>query len=138
MVVKLSIFEHALVRLLIPPFIGFLFYGSWAFWVNYEHGQALALKAAFTQGSYSFTITLVLALIVEWLFLRLKNWPFPLFCIGLIACSFLYLTSWSLNYFAGTPNILMTILPGAAVSTVYTFIYITGLNKLEKYKVSDN
>ena len=129
-----SSFENSLVRLLVPPFIGLLFYGAWAFWVNYDYGQALALKAAVTQGSYSFVITLVLALIVEWLFLGLKKWPFHLFFIGLITCCLLYLTSWSLNYFVGTPNILMTILPGAAVSTVYTIIYIVGLNKLDKYK----
>ena len=134
---KLSIFEHTFVRLLVPPFIGFLFYGGWAFWVNYEAGQTLALKAAFTQGAYSFTITLVLALLIEWLFSRFKKWPFHLFFIGLITCSFLYVTSWSLNYFAGTPNILLTILPGAAVSTVYTIIYILGLSKLAKYKKSD-
>jgi len=134
---KLSIFEHTFVRLLAPPFIGFLFYGGWAFWVNYGAGQTLAFKAAFTQGGYSFIITLVLALLIEWLFSRFKKWPFHLFFIGLITCSFLYVTSWSLNYLAGTPNILLTILPGAAVSTVYTIIYILGLNKLARYKKSD-
>ncbi len=94
----------------------------------------LALKAALTQGGYSFTITLSLALMVEWLFVRCKHWPFHLVLIGTIACSFLYLTSWGVNYIAGTPNILLTILPGAAVSTIYTIIYIVGLNKLDKYK----
>ncbi len=96
----------------------------------------LALKAAITQGGYSFTVTLSLALIVEWLFVRCKYWPFHLTLIGIIACSFLYLSSWGINYIAGTPNILLTILPGAMVSTVYTIIYIIGLNKLDKSKSS--
>jgi hypothetical protein len=130
-------FEFTFVRLLAPPFIGFLFYGGWAFWVNFGAGQTLAVKAAVTQGGYSFTITLFLALLIEWLFLRFKKRSFRLFFISLITCSFLYVTSWSLNYFAGTPNILLTILPGAAVSTVYTVSYILGLNKLAKYKKSD-
>jgi hypothetical protein len=134
MVVKLLKFEHALVRLLMPALIGFIFYGGWAFWANSEYGLTMAFKAAFIQGSYSFTITLVLALKIEWLFLRFKSWPAHLYLIGLISCSFLYLSSWSINYYAGTPNILLTILPGAAVSTVYTIIYIIGLNKLEKIK----
>lgn len=129
---KFSILRHPLVRILIPPFTGFLFYGGWAFVVNIGYGQMLALKAAITQGGYSFTITLVLALMIEWLFLRTKQWPFRLYFIGVIACSLLYVTSWSLNYLAGTPNILLTILPGAVVSTIYTIIYIIGLNKLDK------
>ncbi|MFT7491296.1 MAG: hypothetical protein ACI80S_000878 [Pseudohongiellaceae bacterium] len=131
--IKGSIFEHTSVRLLAPSSIGFLFYGSWAFWVNYEAGQTLAFKAALTQGGFSFVMTLVLALLIEELFLHFKAWAFYLFVIGLITCSFLLLTSWALNYFAGTPNILLTILPGAVVSSLYTMIYIQGLNKLAKY-----
>lgn len=131
------LFEHTSVRLLAPSIIGFLFYGSWAFWVNCEAGQALAFKAALTQGGFSFIMTLVLALLIEGLYLRFKAWPFHLFVIGLITCSFLLLTSWALNYFADTPNILLTILPGAVVSSLYTIVYIQGLNKLAKYGKSE-
>jgi len=130
---KLSILENAYIRILVPPISGLLFYGAWAFWVNFDHGQVPAIKAALTQGGYSFTVTLSLALIVEWLFAHCKHWPFHLSFIAIIACSFLYITSWGVNYISGTPNILLTILPGATVSTVYTIVYIIGLNKLDKH-----
>lgn len=91
-------------------------------------------KAALTQGSYSFTITLVLALLIEWLFKALKHMRFHLSLVGTIACSLLYTSSWGINYLTGTPNIFLTILPGAAVSTVYTVMYIVTLSKLSQHR----
>ncbi|MGH1440166.1 MAG: hypothetical protein ACRBBR_08665 [Cellvibrionaceae bacterium] len=126
------ILQNAAVRILVPPLMGLLFYGSWAFWVNSEFGQTAAFRAAATQGSYSFAITLLLALVVEWLFVLFKLLPWRQFWVGLIACLLLYSTSWGVNALTGTPNILWTILPGAAVSTVYTVLYIITLSKLEK------
>ena len=52
--------------------------------------------------------------------------------VGLVACLILYSTSWGVNAFTGTPNILLTILPGAVVSTIYTVIYIIALNKVKQ------
>lgn len=126
------ILQNAAVRILVPPLMGLLFYGSWAFWVNSEFGQAAAFRAAATQGSYSFVITLLLALVIEWLFVLFKLLPWRQFWVGLLACLLLYASSWGVNALTGTPNILWTILPGAAVSTVYTVLYILTLSKLEK------
>ena len=126
-----AVLKSAALRLLVPPFIGLLFYGGWAYWVNMEHGSVAAFKAACTQGGYSFAITLVLALLVEWLYKSLQPLPFRSLWVGIIACVLLYSTSWSINALTGTPNILLTILPGAAMSTLYTVIYIMALNKIE-------
>ncbi|MEO0444119.1 MAG: hypothetical protein AAFZ92_10340 [Pseudomonadota bacterium] len=95
-----------------------------------DHGPMAGFKAACTQGLYSFTITLVLALVVEFLFKAFASLPLGNIWVGLVACSILYSSSWGLNALAGTPNILLTILPGAAASTVYTVMYIITLNKL--------
>ena len=125
------ILQSAALRILVPPLAGLLFYGGWAFWVNAEFGQSVAFKAAVTQGGYSFTITLLLALMIEWLFASFKVLPGRQWWVGAIACSLLYLTSWGVNVITGTPNILLTILPGATVSTVYTVIYVLTLKKIE-------
>ena len=125
-----TVFKHAAFRILVPPFMGLLFYGSWAYWVNTDHGTGVAFKAACTQGAYSFIITLVLALVVESLFKLFHSRPLRNIWVGAVACLVLYSTSWGVNALTGTPNILLTILPGAAVSTIYTVIYIMALNKL--------
>ena len=117
------------LRIIIPPFIGLIFYGGWAYWVNRDYGQMIALKAAITQGGYSFTITLVSTVIVEWLFKVLYWLPYHSFGVGLIACVLLYITSWSINAVAGTPDILLTILPGTTIGTLFIILYIITSNK---------
>jgi hypothetical protein len=125
-----SILATAAVRILVPPLVGLLFYGSWAYWVNMSHGEMIAFKAACTQGGYSFAITLILALIIESLFKVLKELPAAHILVMVIACCLLYTSSWGINALLGTPNILWTILPGAIISTIYTISYVLTLSKI--------
>lgn len=99
-----------------------------------NHGADMALRAALTQGSYSFVITLILTGLMEWLFSCLSDWPKHRRFYGstIPVCLLLYFSSYSVNYLAGTPNILLTILPGAILSTLYAFSYIGALAKIEK------
>jgi quinol-cytochrome oxidoreductase complex cytochrome b subunit len=124
-----NILKNAAIRLLVPPIAGLLFYGSWAFWANHEYGSNIAYKAACTQGLYSFIITLVFSLCMEALFKALQHVPLRSFWVVITACFSLYITSWSVNYVAGTPNILLTILPGAIISTLYILVYVFTLRK---------
>jgi hypothetical protein len=123
------------LRLWIPPIAGFLFYGAWAFFINFSHGWDSAITAAVTQGGYSFTITFVLALVIEFLFQQLSHtsiialwrnvWVF------IAGFSLLLFTSVGINLLTGTPEIVWTVLPGLTVSAVYTVMYILALNKVE-------
>ena len=122
-----QLFGNVYIRLLLPPLAGFVFYGAWAYWVNMDFGVTAGAKAAFTQGSYSLVITLVLALLIEWLYSKLRLLHYGHWIVGLIACLLMYSTSWGVNALAGTPNIPLTILPGATFSTVYTALYIVAL-----------
>lgn len=122
------------LRLLVSASAGLLAYGAWAFIANMEHGNSMAYRAAITQGSYSFVITLLLTGIMEWSFKlhqgssqRMRFWKT---CIPV--CVLLYLSSWVVNFLAGTPNIFLTILPGAILSSVYTFSYVAALGKIGK------
>lgn len=120
-------------RLLIPPVAGFLAYGAWAVFINYSHGWDLAVKAGLTQGGYSFCITLILGVMIEWLFARLARTPLPLLlrglCVFFLSFSLLVVTSYSLNYWLGTPELILTILPGLLMSAMYTALYIFTLSK---------
>jgi hypothetical protein len=124
------------LRLWMPPIAGFLFYGAWAFLINFSHGWDSAITAAFTQGSYSFTITLVLALVIEFLFQRLSSTSITALWrnvwVFIAGFSLLLFTSVGINLLTGTPEIIWTVLPGLTVSAVYTVIYILTLNKVER------
>lgn len=117
---------------MLSALVGFAAYGAWAYVANMNHGDEMATRAALTQGSYSFIITLVLTGLMEKLFAWLATCsPRQRFWLSTLpVCLLLYLSSWTVNYLAGTPNILLTILPGAIMSSVYTFSYIAALAKL--------
>lgn len=131
----LKSFQHSLKhskiqRGLLAAVLGFAAYGGWAFYINSGHGNSAALKALFTHGSYSFTLTLITAFIMEWLF-QLSSKPVTRFCLTFFITSLLlYSTSWGINVWAGTPEILLTILPGAIIGTFYTLSYTLTLFKL--------
>ena len=120
------------LRGLLAATAGLLVYGSWAFFINYEHGTLAALKAGLTQGSYSFVLTLSMAFLMEWLF-QLSEQPRVQFSLTFfVTCLLLYSTSWGINALAGTPEIFLTILPGAILGTIYTLSYTLTLYKLQR------
>lgn len=118
--------KAGLLRSLLSATIGLIGYGAWAWYANSGYGEAAALKAAITQGSYSFSITLVLTLLMEYLYRRSQS----VLLTALPTSLMLYISSYTVNYLAGTPEILMTILPGAIISTIYAIAYSLGLSKL--------
>ena len=128
--------HNKILRLWIPPIAGFLFYGAWAFFINFSHGWDSAITAAFTQGGYSFTITLVLALVIEFLFQRLSSTSITALWrnvwVFIVGFSLLLFTSVGINLLTGTPEVVWTVLPGLTVSAVYTVMYILTLNKVEE------
>lgn len=125
--------QSPVLRTLLSAFAGFVGYGAWAYAANMSYGSDMAWRAFFTQGLYSFVITVVLTSLMEQLFIRLAALqPKQRFwCSVVPVCLLLYATSWTVNYAAGTPNILLTILPGAIMSTIYAFGYISTLKLLE-------
>lgn len=143
--------SHKKVRVWVPPIAGFLFYGGWALLANSgllsellpegtlvnaagnaEGGHEAALIAGLTQGSYSFTVTLLLALIVEGLFQRLSGWPLRSVWVFCVAFVVLVSTSAGVNIMVGTPNVALTILPGLVVSSLYTVVYILALRRIHR------
>lgn len=107
---------------------GFFAYGGWAYFVNMGHGQDLATMVGLVQGGYSFALTFFMTLLTEWLFRKCNG---RLAMIMTIVCTALFIMPYVIHILIGTPEILMTILPGFVMGTFYTGFYVTGLKKVE-------
>ena len=89
----------------------------------------VAMRAGFAQGTFSLVITFVMTIFTEWVYIRVGDVPGKLYAItGMISVT-LFASAYSIHLFIGTPEILMTILPGFVIGTLYTFAYVTGLQK---------
>lgn len=117
-------------RSLISALMGFIFYGGWAYFVHYDYGHTVAIKAFITQGLVSFTITLVLTQSMEILFKSFTDPRLAYWCTSIIISIVVILFSFSINAIVGTPEIIMTILPGSIISAIYTFSYVRFLSHI--------
>ena len=88
-----------------------------------------AMSYALSYGSYSFVVTLITTAFMEALYRKLHKHPKSAMITGGCTCTLLYAGAWGVNYTAGTPNILLTILPGISISTVFVMSYITALTR---------
>ena len=91
------------LRGLLAATAGFLLYGGWAFFINYEHGLDAGIKAGFTQGSYSFTLTLIMAFFMEWVFGLSDNPKRQFSQTFFTTCLMIYSTSWNTGNFSNYP-----------------------------------
>lgn len=117
-------------RIAISSIAAFVAYGGWAFLVNASHGQAAAVKSGLVQGCYSFLLTLVMTGIIEALYYSIaRTGRIKLAALVTIitVCLTVYITSWTVNSIAGTPEILKTVILGYIASTIYTTSYVLGL-----------
>ena len=98
-------------------------WAPWAAWANHEHGWDAASKAAVTQSSLSFFITLFMTASIEAIAARdyspWRQWlysitgPCAVVLFGLVAVHLL----------VGTPNWLLTIAPSIVIGLLYTSFY---------------
>ena len=127
----ISLLAKPVVRVCVSAFAALLVYGCWAYWVNRAFGEEAGIRAGVVQGSYSFFITFALTSLIEWLFRLTREWRFQVSFLSVGACVSLYLMSWCVNALAGTPDIFMTILPSALMSSLYTISYILTLKRTQ-------
>lgn len=107
---------------------GFLVYGSWAAYANFDHGMSIATRSGLVQGTYSLVLTFAMTLVTEWLFGRLCRLPGGMVFTVVIVSGVLFATAYVIHRLVGTPEILMTILPGFVIGSIYTSIYVLGLS----------
>lgn len=118
-------------RSLLSAVAGFTGFGVWAYWANIEHGQGAALKAALTQGSFSFIVTFVNTHIIECVYRALDDKRCSLAATVLFTSVLVCAMSWLINVVLGTPEILITILPGCVISVAYALAYTLTLRKVK-------
>jgi len=126
-----------LQRSILSGLCGLIFYGGWAIFVNWKHGLGAAIKAGCVQGSYSFILTLSMTMLIEGMFkinskvfkkALLVNWSTIIIC-----CAAIFSLSWGINFAAGTPEILRTVILGYVVGGIYSITYVYGLARSENF-----
>lgn len=116
-----------LVRSLGAGIAGFLAYGAWAFWVNMDHSMATGIRAGLVQGTYSLVLTFCTTYLMEFLLGRLRSTGHEVILTIVITMGLLFGVAWTINWLARIPEILMTILPGFVIGSVYTVVYVTAV-----------
>lgn len=113
--------------------MAFLMWGGWAYYVNASIDTSKGISSGLTQGTASFTITLIMVHLVGWFINRLPlHFIFApvaaLLTVGITGCGLV-----TVHLLAGTPDILATISPALAVGLL--FCWFTAA-KLQKVKVA--
>lgn len=123
-----------LQRSVLSGVAGFLVYGGWAFWLNASHGTAMGISAGAVQGSYSFVLTLTMTLVMEHLMASFVAIPARGALTVALVSGISFSVAYSLQWLNGTPEILLTILPGFFIGVVYCAVYVTGLQTIDAPK----
>ncbi|WP_026959738.1 hypothetical protein [Aliagarivorans taiwanensis] len=98
-------------------------YGSWAGWVNSDHGSMVALRAGLVQASYAFVSTALVTYIARYFLLKPWSSPWPLAAALGVGWSCLLAIPLSLHHWQNTPDIFEAIAPGLAIGTLYLYSY---------------
>lgn len=114
-------------RILLSGLAGFAVYGSWAGYANLAHGAEVALRSGLIQGSYSLALTFATTLLMERLYRLLQQLRAAVPLTIVLTGSLLLILPMFIHWLAGTPEILMTVLPGFAIGMVYTSVYVLAL-----------
>ncbi|BAF71906.1 hypothetical protein [Sulfurovum sp. NBC37-1] len=102
----------------------FFIYGTWAYGAN----DTGAVTSAFTQGSMSFAITVILAMYLEIIhriagnFIQLTGYVLAWF-------AFIVGTQAAVHYTVGTEHIFLTLLPGMIIGSIYVVGYLYHLKE---------
>lgn len=118
-----------LLKSLASATAGALIYGSWAYYVNSDAGAEMAARTAAVQGSFSFVLTLSMTLMLEYLYRLLGPGQGAAVITTALVSAFMFATAYTLQWVAGSKEILMTILPGYVIGTVYAGTYAWSLQR---------
>ena len=116
-------------RSLLAGVAGFIGYGGWAWYANLAHGDFIAMRSGLVQGSYSLVLTFLMTLVTEFMYARFRTMPAAVPLTTALISVVLFVSAYSIHMIVGTPEILMTIMPGWIIGSIYTFVYILGLQR---------
>jgi len=120
------------VRPYLIALVAVLGYGGWAYYSNAMVDTTIAFRAACIQGGYSGLLTLFNVLLLEALFRRFD--PYLSCNLNMattlaIATTLQYAVIIPVHMLNQTPNILVTLLPGFVIGTLFSAAYLVGLKR---------
>ena len=108
-----------------------LLYGAWALAINWSHGAGTAWRAAATQAAFSFAATLIMSSIMEAVFVRRPPGPGRVVLTAAVPTSLGIGVLVGAHALAGTPELLLTVLPSAVVGLVFSTAYSLNLARID-------
>ena len=122
----------------VSAFMAFMLWGGWAYYVNVQDTDIAGIMSGLTQGTASFMITLFLVHSVTRLYHRFKHPVGKLLFPAIVTVCFTSMCLLLIHTLAGTPHILMTILP--AITVAFSFCLFTSykLHKINRNSGSQN
>lgn len=133
---NLSILKSPHWRVLLAALASAATWFAWACWANWGDSQQ-ALVSGLSQGGVSFITTFVGSFLLETGFVRLGSSPAAMIATvtGVSGLSLTFMVT--VHRMAGTPNLLLTILPVFTVVLLYCSSYLIGLKKLKRQDESN-
>jgi hypothetical protein len=118
-------------RALIVGCGAFLLFGGWALIANRAHPATDMARAALAQGSLSFVSTTFSVLLLEYLYGLGRTPRRKLLLAGIGTPAIILVTMTVVHALAGTPSILVTLLPSGISGTIFAVTYTLNLRRLE-------
>lgn len=121
-------------RALLSAIVAFSFYSLWSWWVNsmVSDDQALVLRSALLQGTYSAVMTVTFTAFLNWTLSKMKCHKRPQIAV-LPPLAFQTVMVTALNVLNNTPDVLTTVAPSIIMTGIYGFIYANSLLKTPEY-----
>lgn len=121
-------------RAMLSAIVAFSFYAAWSWWVNamVSNDQALVLRSALLQGSYSAMMTVTFTSFLNWTLCRMKCHKRPYMAVipPLLFQSTMVI---ALNTVNATPDLWATVLPSIVLTGLYSVSYSFSLLKTPAY-----
>lgn len=109
----------------------FLLFGGWALIANRAHPVSDMARAALAQGSLSFVSTTFSVLLLEYLY-GLGRTPGRKLVLAAVGTPAIVLaTMTGVHALAGTPNIVLTLLPSWISGAIFCVAYTLNLRRIE-------
>lgn len=118
-------------RVLLSALASAVTWFAWAYWANRADGQQ-ALLSGLSQGGVSFITTSIGSFLLELFFVRLGHSTVGLAVTVALVSGLSLAFMLAVHLSAGTPNLVLTILPIFTVVLLYCSSYVIGLKKLKQ------
>ena len=111
--------------------------GGWAYYssligMDKTEIMVIAVRAGIIQGAYSGVLTLIQVVMLEYLFFRLNPYLSNTVNVAatfLLAMTVQYAIIIPIHLVNGSPNIILTLLPGFLIGAVFSLIYLVAIKE---------